>query len=173
MRSFYVGCRLAFILPDIAFAKIDRCVITYIHVGSIFSHFVGSMLFRSSTLSGQVWLTTTRRRFKLVMWVLHIMLMLQACRYVNKSLQFWLLCLHSRLQTYLPFNTLSSWAWHNDSLPANGYKSRSPSSKINDWGIWSENPSEYRGVMRETCGREVFKVGPGATGIRAPRVRAR
>ena len=24
-------------------------------------------------------------------------------------------------QTFLPFNTLSSWAWHNDSLPENGY----------------------------------------------------
>jgi hypothetical protein len=23
-------------------------------------------------------------------------------------------------QTFLPFNTLSSWAWHNDSLPTDG-----------------------------------------------------
>lgn len=23
-------------------------------------------------------------------------------------------------QTFLPFNTLSTWAWHNDSLPTNG-----------------------------------------------------
>ncbi|KAH9864321.1 hypothetical protein J1614_010255 [Plenodomus biglobosus] len=43
------------------------------------------------------------------------------------------------MQTFLPFNTLSSWAWHNDSLPANG-----------------ELPSDYRGVMRETYGREVY-----------------
>ncbi|GFF70426.1 hypothetical protein IFM60648_03170 [Aspergillus lentulus] len=26
------------------------------------------------------------------------------------------------MQSFLPFNTLSSWAWHNDSLPANGEK---------------------------------------------------
>lgn len=25
------------------------------------------------------------------------------------------------MQTFLPFNTLSSWAWHNDSLPTDGY----------------------------------------------------
>ncbi|KAB2110634.1 hypothetical protein AG0111_0g1406 [Alternaria gaisen] len=43
------------------------------------------------------------------------------------------------MQTYLPFNTLSSWAWHNDSLPVNG-----------------ELPSDYKGVMRETYGREVY-----------------
>ncbi|KAF2830406.1 hypothetical protein CC86DRAFT_463713 [Ophiobolus disseminans] len=43
------------------------------------------------------------------------------------------------MQTFLPFNTLSSWAWHNDSLPANG-----------------EMPSDYKGLMRETYGREVF-----------------
>ncbi|KAF1968677.1 hypothetical protein BU23DRAFT_540641 [Bimuria novae-zelandiae CBS 107.79] len=43
------------------------------------------------------------------------------------------------MQTFLPFNTLSSWAWHNDSLPANG-----------------ELPSDYHGVPRETYGREVF-----------------
>lgn len=24
------------------------------------------------------------------------------------------------MQTFLPFNTMSSWAWHNDSLPTNG-----------------------------------------------------
>lgn len=24
------------------------------------------------------------------------------------------------MQTFLPFNTLSSWAWHNDTLPENG-----------------------------------------------------
>ncbi|KZM25738.1 uncharacterized protein EKO05_0006052 [Ascochyta rabiei] len=43
------------------------------------------------------------------------------------------------LQTFLPFNTLSSWAWHNDSLPANG-----------------ELPSDYKGLPRDTYGREVF-----------------
>ncbi|KAI0573018.1 hypothetical protein TUN199_10237 [Pyrenophora tritici-repentis] len=46
---------------------------------------------------------------------------------------------YQSLQTYLPFNTLSSWAWHNDSLPANG-----------------ELPSQYKGVMRETYGKEVY-----------------
>lgn len=25
------------------------------------------------------------------------------------------------MQTFLPFNTLSSWAWHNDTLPTDGY----------------------------------------------------
>jgi hypothetical protein len=25
------------------------------------------------------------------------------------------------MQTFLPFNTLSSWAWHNDSLPTDGF----------------------------------------------------
>ncbi|KAJ4398330.1 hypothetical protein N0V91_010306 [Didymella pomorum] len=43
------------------------------------------------------------------------------------------------LQTFLPFNTMSSWAWHNDSLPDNG-----------------ESPSHYRGLPRETYGQEVF-----------------
>ncbi|KAF2994389.1 hypothetical protein E8E13_002470 [Curvularia kusanoi] len=43
------------------------------------------------------------------------------------------------LQTFLPFNTLSSWAWHNDSLPEDG-----------------ELPSDYKGLPRETYGREVF-----------------
>ncbi|KAH7093163.1 Six-hairpin glycosidase-like protein [Paraphoma chrysanthemicola] len=43
------------------------------------------------------------------------------------------------MQTFLPFNTLSSWAWHNDSLPANG-----------------ELPSNYKGLIRETYGREVY-----------------
>jgi hypothetical protein len=42
------------------------------------------------------------------------------------------------LQTFLPFNTLSSWAWHNDSLPANG-----------------QLPSDYHGVPRLTYGRNV------------------
>ncbi|KAF2009606.1 hypothetical protein BU24DRAFT_455553 [Aaosphaeria arxii CBS 175.79] len=42
------------------------------------------------------------------------------------------------MQTFLPFNTLSSWAWHNDSLPANG-----------------ELPSDYHGVPRLTYGRNV------------------
>ncbi|KAH8725053.1 Six-hairpin glycosidase-like protein [Phaeosphaeriaceae sp. PMI808] len=36
------------------------------------------------------------------------------------------------MQSFLPFNTLSSWAWHNDSFPENG------------------------GVMRETYGRKVY-----------------
>lgn len=30
-------------------------------------------------------------------------------------------CFADSIQTFLPFNTLSSWAWHNDSFPANGY----------------------------------------------------
>ncbi|KAF2107236.1 hypothetical protein BDV96DRAFT_616909 [Lophiotrema nucula] len=42
------------------------------------------------------------------------------------------------MQTFLPFNTLSSWAWHNDSLPADG-----------------ELPSEYHGVPRLTYDRNV------------------
>ncbi|KAK1917479.1 hypothetical protein P3342_000192 [Pyrenophora teres f. teres] len=42
------------------------------------------------------------------------------------------------MQTYLPFNTLSSWAWHNDPIPENG-----------------ELPSDYKGVMRETYERQV------------------
>lgn len=24
------------------------------------------------------------------------------------------------MQTFLPFNTMSSWAWHSDALPTNG-----------------------------------------------------
>ncbi|PSN74345.1 hypothetical protein BS50DRAFT_605887 [Corynespora cassiicola Philippines] len=43
------------------------------------------------------------------------------------------------MQTFLPFNTMSSWAWHNDSLPENGQK-----------------PSDYRGLPRITYGREVY-----------------
>ncbi|OAG04836.1 uncharacterized protein CC84DRAFT_805309 [Paraphaeosphaeria sporulosa] len=43
------------------------------------------------------------------------------------------------MQTLLPFNTLSSWAWHNDSLPSNG-----------------DLPSDYHGVARETYGRQVY-----------------
>ncbi|KZL82448.1 six-hairpin glycosidase-like protein [Colletotrichum incanum] len=42
------------------------------------------------------------------------------------------------MQTFLPFNTLSSWAWHNDSLPSNG-----------------EKLSDYTGVPRLTHGRNV------------------
>ncbi|PLB53077.1 hypothetical protein P170DRAFT_472954 [Aspergillus steynii IBT 23096] len=42
------------------------------------------------------------------------------------------------MQSFLPFNTLSSWAWHNDSLPENG-----------------EDPSDYHGVERMTHGRNV------------------
>ncbi|KAJ8120236.1 hypothetical protein ONZ43_g3006 [Nemania bipapillata] len=41
------------------------------------------------------------------------------------------------MQTFLPFNTLSSWAWHNDSLPENG------------------NISDYHGVPMLTHGRNV------------------
>ncbi|KAL7623775.1 hypothetical protein AAE478_005328 [Parahypoxylon ruwenzoriense] len=42
------------------------------------------------------------------------------------------------MQTFLPFNTLSSWAWHNDSLPAN----------------W-ESVRDYQGVSMLTHGRNV------------------
>ncbi|RDW86081.1 uncharacterized protein DSM5745_02723 [Aspergillus mulundensis] len=42
------------------------------------------------------------------------------------------------MQTFLPFNTLSSWGWHNDSLPTNG-----------------EQLSDYTGVPRLTHGRNV------------------
>ncbi|KAI1639131.1 Six-hairpin glycosidase-like protein [Biscogniauxia mediterranea] len=42
------------------------------------------------------------------------------------------------MQTFLPFNTLSSWAWHNDTLPSNG-----------------ENISNYHGVAMLTHGRNV------------------
>ncbi|KAL5342035.1 Six-hairpin glycosidase-like protein [Aspergillus crustosus] len=42
------------------------------------------------------------------------------------------------MQTFLPFNTLSSWAWHNDSLPTNG-----------------EQLSDYTGVEMLTHGRNV------------------
>ncbi|KAK2049489.1 hypothetical protein LZ31DRAFT_622651 [Colletotrichum somersetense] len=42
------------------------------------------------------------------------------------------------MQTFLPFNTLSSWAWHNDSLPTDG-----------------ENLGDYTGVPRLTHGRNV------------------
>ncbi|KAK6071709.1 hypothetical protein SCUP515_07713 [Seiridium cupressi] len=42
------------------------------------------------------------------------------------------------LQTFLPFNTLSSWAWHNDSLPTDG-----------------EQLSDYTGVPMLTHGRNV------------------
>ncbi|KAH8423980.1 uncharacterized protein LDX57_001736 [Aspergillus melleus] len=42
------------------------------------------------------------------------------------------------MQSFLPFNTLSSWAWHNDSLPKNG-----------------EDPGDYHGVGRLTHGRNV------------------
>ncbi|KAL2815205.1 Six-hairpin glycosidase-like protein [Aspergillus cavernicola] len=42
------------------------------------------------------------------------------------------------MQSFLPFNTLSSWAWHNDSLPTNG-----------------EQLSDYTGVEMLTHGRNV------------------
>ncbi|RMZ37676.1 hypothetical protein CA14_004839 [Aspergillus flavus] len=42
------------------------------------------------------------------------------------------------LQTFLPFNTLSSWGWHNDSLPSNG-----------------EKIENYHGVPMLTHGRNV------------------
>ncbi|GAP83632.2 putative six-hairpin glycosidase-like protein [Rosellinia necatrix] len=42
------------------------------------------------------------------------------------------------MQTFLPFNTLSSWAWHNDSLPDNG-----------------EDFNDYHGVAYLTHGRNV------------------
>ncbi|KFY79497.1 hypothetical protein V499_01509 [Pseudogymnoascus sp. VKM F-103] len=49
------------------------------------------------------------------------------------------------MQTFLPFNTLSSWGWHKDSLPING--PNMPSS--------SENISDYHGVGKLTHGRKV------------------
>ncbi|KAI1426254.1 Six-hairpin glycosidase-like protein [Xylaria sp. FL1777] len=42
------------------------------------------------------------------------------------------------MQTFLPFNTLSSWAWHNDSLPDDG-----------------EDIKDYHGVSMMTHGRNV------------------
>ncbi|KAI0901248.1 Six-hairpin glycosidase-like protein [Annulohypoxylon nitens] len=42
------------------------------------------------------------------------------------------------MQTFLPFNTLSSWAWHNDTLPTDG-----------------ENLDEYHGISMMTYGRNV------------------
>ncbi|KAL3470295.1 Six-hairpin glycosidase-like protein [Aspergillus californicus] len=42
------------------------------------------------------------------------------------------------MQSFLPFNTLSSWAWHKDSLPSNG-----------------EELSDYTGVEMLTHGRNV------------------
>ncbi|KAL4930268.1 Six-hairpin glycosidase-like protein [Aspergillus undulatus] len=45
---------------------------------------------------------------------------------------------NSGMQTFLPFNTLSSWAWHNDSLPNNG-----------------ERLEDYTGVPMLTHGRNV------------------
>ncbi|KAL4805415.1 Six-hairpin glycosidase-like protein [Aspergillus unguis] len=42
------------------------------------------------------------------------------------------------MQSFLPFNTLSSWAWHNDSLPTDG-----------------EQLSDYTGVPMLTHGRNV------------------
>ncbi|KAF7586251.1 hypothetical protein BBP40_009202 [Aspergillus hancockii] len=42
------------------------------------------------------------------------------------------------LQSFLPFNTLSSWGWHNDSLPANG-----------------ERIEDYHGVSTSTHGRNI------------------
>ncbi|KAJ0421216.1 Six-hairpin glycosidase-like protein [Aspergillus carlsbadensis] len=42
------------------------------------------------------------------------------------------------MQSFLPFNTMSSWAWHNDSLPTNG-----------------EELSDYTGVPKLTHGRNV------------------
>ncbi|KAI0161211.1 Six-hairpin glycosidase-like protein [Xylariaceae sp. FL1272] len=42
------------------------------------------------------------------------------------------------MQSFLPFNTLSSWAWHNDSLPTDG-----------------EDINDYRGVPILTHGRNV------------------
>lgn len=59
-------------------------------------------------------------------------------------------------KTFLPFNTLSSWAWHNDSLPANGYGTHACSSCSSTDGLCSELPSDYKGLPRDTYGREVF-----------------
>ncbi|KAI2463750.1 Six-hairpin glycosidase-like protein [Annulohypoxylon bovei var. microspora] len=42
------------------------------------------------------------------------------------------------MQTFLPFNTLSSWAWHNDPLPVDG-----------------ENLSDYHGVAMTTHGKNI------------------
>ncbi|KAL3462762.1 Six-hairpin glycosidase-like protein [Aspergillus heterothallicus] len=42
------------------------------------------------------------------------------------------------MQSFLPFNTLSSWAWHNDSVPSNG-----------------EELTDYTGVPMLTHGRNV------------------
>ncbi|KAI1780820.1 Six-hairpin glycosidase-like protein [Hypoxylon cercidicola] len=42
------------------------------------------------------------------------------------------------MQTFLPFNTLSSWAWHNDSLPSDG-----------------ESLNDYHGLAMITHGRNV------------------
>ncbi|KAI9167960.1 hypothetical protein HJFPF1_04103 [Paramyrothecium foliicola] len=42
------------------------------------------------------------------------------------------------MQTFLPFNTMSSWAWHNDAEPTNG-----------------EKISDYTGMPRLTHGRNV------------------
>ncbi|XDG03649.1 hypothetical protein ABKA04_003264 [Annulohypoxylon sp. FPYF3050] len=42
------------------------------------------------------------------------------------------------MQTFLPFNTLSSWAWHNDTQPTDG-----------------ESLDEYRGISMMTHGRNV------------------
>ncbi|KAE8155003.1 Six-hairpin glycosidase-like protein [Aspergillus avenaceus] len=42
------------------------------------------------------------------------------------------------MQTFLPFNTLSSWGWHNDSLPTNG-----------------ERIQDYTGIPKLTHGRNV------------------
>ncbi|TLD35331.1 hypothetical protein E2P81_ATG11450 [Venturia nashicola] len=42
------------------------------------------------------------------------------------------------MQTFLPFNTMSSWAWHNDSLPTNG-----------------EQLSDYNGISVMTHGRNI------------------
>ncbi|RMZ74590.1 Six-hairpin glycosidase [Pyrenophora seminiperda CCB06] len=53
------------------------------------------------------------------------------------------------MQSYLPFNTLSNWVWHNDSFPENG-------TAIMVTKARSELPSDYKGVSRETYGREVY-----------------
>ncbi|KAJ4346435.1 uncharacterized protein N0V89_010364 [Didymosphaeria variabile] len=61
------------------------------------------------------------------------------------------------MQTFLPFNTLSSWAWHNDSLPADGCgKIPAQPNSGRRLTICSELPSDYHGVPRETYGRQVY-----------------
>ncbi|KAI0002664.1 Six-hairpin glycosidase-like protein [Xylariaceae sp. FL0662B] len=43
------------------------------------------------------------------------------------------------MQTFLPFNTLSSWAWHNDTIPQNG-----------------ESFVDYHGISMMTHGKNIF-----------------